>query len=32
MASWVEERALTLLSRPAQVTRDEAPRRRAEAP
>jgi biopolymer transport protein ExbB/TolQ len=32
MASFVEERALALISRPAEVTRDEAPRRRAEAP
>ncbi len=30
MASFVEERALALISRPAEVTRDEAPRRRAE--
>jgi biopolymer transport protein ExbB/TolQ len=32
MASFVEERALALISRPAEVTRDEAPRRRADAP
>ena len=32
MASWVEERAISLISRPAQVTRDEGQRRRAEAP
>ncbi|HKI14997.1 MAG TPA: MotA/TolQ/ExbB proton channel family protein [Roseiarcus sp.] len=32
MASFVEERALALLSRPAEVARDDAPRRRAETP
>jgi biopolymer transport protein ExbB/TolQ len=32
LASFVEERALALISRPAEVTRDEAPRRRLEAP
>ena len=32
MASFVEERALALLSRPAEVARDEGLRRRAEAP
>ena len=32
MASFVEERALALLARPAEVARDEAPRRRAETP
>jgi biopolymer transport protein ExbB/TolQ len=32
MASFVEERALVLLSRPAEVARDDAPRRRAETP
>jgi biopolymer transport protein ExbB len=32
MASFVEERALLLLSRPAEVVRDDGPRRRAEAP
>jgi biopolymer transport protein ExbB len=32
MASFVEERALALLSRPAEVVRDDGPRRRAEAP
>ena len=32
MASFVEERALALLARPAEVARDEAPRRRAESP
>jgi biopolymer transport protein ExbB/TolQ len=32
MASFVEERALQLLSRPAEVVRDDAPRRRAEQP
>ena len=32
MASWVEERAISLISRPAGVTRDEGQRRRAEAP
>ncbi len=32
MASLVEERAIALISRPAQVTRDEGQRRRAEAP
>ncbi len=32
MASFVEERALGLLSRPAEVARDDAPRRRAETP
>jgi biopolymer transport protein ExbB len=32
MASFVEERALALLSRPAEVVRDEGQRRRAEAP
>ena len=32
MASFVEERALALISRPAEVTRDDGPRRRAEAP
>jgi biopolymer transport protein ExbB/TolQ len=32
MASFVEERALALLARPAEVARDAAPRRRAETP
>jgi biopolymer transport protein ExbB/TolQ len=32
MASFVEERALALLARPAEVARDDAPRRRAETP
>jgi biopolymer transport protein ExbB/TolQ len=32
MASLVEERALALISRPAEVARDESQRRRAEAP
>jgi biopolymer transport protein ExbB len=32
MASLVEERAIALISRPAEVTRDEGQRRRAEAP
>ena len=32
MASFVEERALALLSRPAEVARDDPPRRRAETP
>ena len=32
MASFVEERALLLISRPAEVVRDEGQRRRAEAP
>src|SRR5271163_867954 len=32
MASFVEERALALMSRPAEVARDEGQRRRAEAP
>ncbi len=32
MASLVEERAIALISRPAEVTRDEVQRRRAEAP
>jgi biopolymer transport protein ExbB/TolQ len=32
VASFVEERALALLSRPAEVARDDAPRRRAETP
>ena len=32
MASLVEERAISLISRPAEVSRDEGPRRRAEAP
>jgi biopolymer transport protein ExbB len=32
MASFVEERALLLISRPAEVVRDDGPRRRAEAP
>ena len=32
MASFVEERTLALLSRPAEVARDDAPRRRAETP
>ena len=32
MASWVEERAISLISRPAEVTRDEGLRRRAEGP
>ena len=32
MASFVEERALALLSRPAEAAREDAPRRRAEAP
>ena len=32
MASYVEERALMLLARPSEVTRDDAPRRRAETP
>jgi len=32
MASFVEERALTLISRPAEVSRDGSPRRRTEAP
>jgi biopolymer transport protein ExbB/TolQ len=32
MASFVEERALALLSRPAEVAREDAPRRRAETP
>jgi biopolymer transport protein ExbB len=32
MASFVEERALALMSRPAEVARDDGPRRRAEAP
>ncbi len=32
MEFFVEERALALLSRPAEVARDEGPRRRAEAP
>ena len=32
MASFVEERAISLISRPAEVVRDEGPRRRAEAP
>ena len=32
MASFVEERALLLISRPAEVARDEGQRRRAEAP
>ena len=31
MASFVEERALALLARPAEVARDDAPRRRIEA-
>ena len=31
-ASFVEERALALLARPAEVARDDAPRRRAETP
>ena len=30
MASFIEERALALLARPAEVARDDAPRRRAE--
>jgi biopolymer transport protein ExbB/TolQ len=32
MASFVEERALALMSRPAEVAREEGPRRRGEAP
>jgi biopolymer transport protein ExbB/TolQ len=32
MASFVEERALALIARPAEVTRDGGPRRRNEAP
>jgi biopolymer transport protein ExbB len=32
MASFVEERAVKLISRPAEVTRDDGPRRRNEAP
>lgn len=32
MASFVEERALALLARPAEIAREDAPRRRAEAP
>jgi len=32
MASFVEERALALIGRPAEVARDDAPRRRAETP
>jgi biopolymer transport protein ExbB/TolQ len=32
MASFVEERALALLARPAEVARDDAPRRRVETP
>jgi hypothetical protein len=32
MASFVEERALLLISRPAEVARDDGQRRRAEAP
>jgi biopolymer transport protein ExbB/TolQ len=32
MASFVEERALALLARPAEVAREDAPRRRAETP
>jgi biopolymer transport protein ExbB/TolQ len=32
MASFVEERALALLARPAEVLRDDPPRRRAETP
>ena len=32
MASFVEERALALISRPAEVAREGGPRRRAEAP
>ena len=32
MASFVEERAIALISRPAEVARDDAPRRRAETP
>jgi biopolymer transport protein ExbB len=32
MASFIEERALSLLARPAEVARDDAPRRRAETP
>jgi biopolymer transport protein ExbB/TolQ len=32
MASFVEERALALLAHPAEVARDDAPRRRAETP
>src|SRR5271165_2501736 len=32
MASFVEERALALLSRPAEVARENSPRRRAETP
>src|SRR5579863_5005037 len=32
MASLVEERAVRLISRPAEVTRDDGPRRRTEAP
>jgi biopolymer transport protein ExbB/TolQ len=32
MASFVEERALALLARPAEVARDDPPRRRAETP
>jgi biopolymer transport protein ExbB/TolQ len=32
MASFVEERALLLISRPAEVVRDDGQRRRAEAP
>jgi biopolymer transport protein ExbB/TolQ len=32
MASFVEERALVLISRPSEVARDDGPRRRAEAP
>jgi biopolymer transport protein ExbB len=32
MASFVEERALALLARPAEVVREDAPRRRAETP
>ena len=31
-ASFVEERALALLARPAEVARDDAPRRRADTP
>jgi biopolymer transport protein ExbB/TolQ len=32
LASFVEDRALALLARPAEVTREDGPRRRAEAP
>jgi hypothetical protein len=32
MASFVEERALALVARPAEIAREDPPRRRAEAP